>query len=212
MFMFCRLAMMKEFLFMSGLEEPSYTHPARAPHTHTPDSLRQARPPRWTRISSSAMMDHRYWWSCSLKRHPHPLWHLLINAQVHVKGFYCSPAAWLWSLLLSFSLFEPYVWPDFPFTHFFFFFVVTGIMMWFIHVGVPMPGASAISPTSLMNKPAPAYVVFRMLVCPPSFFNQQNLLGQPTSPQTPCWSTIWKSLGWIAWLWPAKPALNCCRN
>lgn len=80
MFMFCRLAMMKEFLFMSGLEEPSYTHPARAPHTHTPDSLRQARPPRWTRISSSAMMDHRYWWSCSLKRHPHPLWHLLINA------------------------------------------------------------------------------------------------------------------------------------
>lgn len=82
MFMFCRLAMMKEFLFMSGLEELSYTHPARAPHTHThtPNSLRQARPPRWTWISSSAMMDYRYWWSCSLICHPHPLWHLLINA------------------------------------------------------------------------------------------------------------------------------------
>lgn len=172
MFMFCRLAMMKEFLFMSGLEEPLYTHPARAPHTHT-HSLPTA-------FAKRDLPDERGspllpWWT--IGSGGHGLWYVTLILcdifssmliLVHVKGFYCSPAAWLWSLLLSFFLFEPYVWPDFPFPHFFFF-VVTGIMMWFIHVGVPMPGASSISPDSLIKKPAPAYVVFRMLVCPPSF-------------------------------------------
>lgn len=169
MFMFCRLAMMKEFLFMSGLEQPSHTHththPARAPHTHThtctrtPDSLYEARPPvergspllqRWNIGSGGQDL-----WYVTLI--PYDISSMLI--WVHVKGFYCSPAAWLWSLLLSFSLFEPYVWPDFSFP--IFFFVVTGIMMWFIHIGVPMPGAFAISPTPLLKRPAAAYVAFR---------------------------------------------------
>ncbi len=67
------------------------------------------------RISSSAMVDYWFWWSRYLIRHsPHQcVWD-------HVKGFYCSPAEWLWSLLLSFSLFEPYVWPDFSLPIYFF--------------------------------------------------------------------------------------------
>lgn len=124
MFMFCRLAMMKEFLFMSGLEEPSYTHPARAPHTHT-HSLPTA-------FAKRDLPDERGspllpWWT--IGSGGHGLWYVTLILcdifssmliLVHVKGFYCSPTAWLWSLLLSFSLFEPYVWPDFPFPHFFF--------------------------------------------------------------------------------------------
>ncbi len=64
MFMFCRLAMMKEFLFMSGLEQPSHTHThtprPSATHTHThtlltpftrwdlPDEHRSPLLPWWT--------------------------------------------------------------------------------------------------------------------------------------------------------------------
>lgn len=121
MFMFCRLAMMKEFLFMSGLEEPLYTHPARAPHTHSLP----------TAFAKRDLPDERGspllpWWT--IGSGGHGLWYVTLILcdifssmliLVHVKGFYCSPAAWLWSLLLSFSLFEPYVWPAFPFPHFF---------------------------------------------------------------------------------------------
>lgn len=156
MFMFCRLAMMKEFLFMSGLEEPSYTHPGWAPHTHS------RLPEQGTSLTTadllsclSTVAENRYlielapllaldgrWWCTVVVDVSLCLWFvtLILCEHIfswtvirdHVKGFYCSSALWLWSLSLSYLL--GLILPFFPF-----FFVVMGIMMWFIHVGVPMP-------------------------------------------------------------------------
>ncbi len=187
MFMFCRLAMMKEFLFMSGLEQPSHTHT----HTHTPrPSATHTHTHSWlpSQDETSPMNTDLLFCHGGLLVVVVKIFDTSLSSSMriwdHVKGFYCSPAAWLWSLLLSFSLFEPYVWPDFSFP-IFFFFVVTGIMMWFIHVGVPMPGAFAISPTSLLRRPAATYVAFRMLVNSPGFLTS---LTWKTSVST-CFTT-----------------------